>query len=97
MTAETLEKANNIQFEIKSITTRLKELDGVYNGVIKNKDYGMDETEIDFHVRTTFGGCSTISTRNVKITTTNVLNFVAIEIKAMTERKAALEKEFDEL
>lgn len=38
-----------------------------------------------------------LETRSVKITTTNVLNFVAIEIKAMTERKAALEKEFDEL
>ena len=97
MTAETLEKANNVKMEIERIKTRLKELDGIYNGVIKNKDHGMEETEIDFHVRTTFGGCPTISTRSVKITTTNVLNFVAIEIKAMTERKAALEKEFDEL
>ena len=97
MTAETLEKANNLKSEISRIETRLNELDGIYNGVIRNQDHGMEETEIDFHIQTNFSGYPTIGTRSVKITTTNVLDFVAIEIKAMTERKAALEKEFDEL
>lgn len=97
MTAETLEKANNLKSEISRVTTRLNELGGIYDGVIKNQDHGMEETEIDFHIRTNFSDYPTIGTRSVKITTTNVLDFVAVEIKAVTELKAALEKEFDEL
>lgn len=96
MTKESLERANWLKSEIEFISTeRLPALNDAHYEVIKYRDKGDKEIDVDFFFdRTNFPYAHCVSTI---VTIENVLNFIEIEIKTMIEYKKCLEKELEEL
>lgn len=100
MKEKTLMRARELKREIEYISTRtLPELYHVHDVIVDCRDRGNKEIGGDFYFEYYFDGKKDVDTHwsGAVFTIENVINFIKIEIEIVTERKKALEKEFEEL